>query len=158
MSDFDPRTLRAPVSDVYATVVDWRSSIARAGALLSVAKGWPVNWPARADGWRTVQPRADGGSAWADIDVLHREILDGLQRLKARLPISTLSDGNIALLVDMARHAGLPWDRVLSAERVRRYRPDLEVYLMAARLFGVQTHALRKVAEPPGPTTASTSS
>ena len=126
MSDFDPRTLRAPVSDVYATVVDWRSCIVRAGEALSAAKGW------------------------ADVDGLHRAILDGLQRLKARGPISTLSNGNIALRVDMARQAGLPWGCGLSAERVRRCKPDPEAYGMAARRYVVQTHALRMVAEPPG--------
>ena len=47
----------------------------------------------------------------------------GLTRLKARFPIATLSNGNVSLLVDMARHAGLPWDCVLSAELFRAYKP-----------------------------------
>ncbi|MDE2093900.1 MAG: haloacid dehalogenase type II [Burkholderiales bacterium] len=73
----------------------------------------------------------------------------GLQRLKSRFAISTLSNGNIALLVDMARHAGLPWDCVLSAEIVRRYKPDPEVYRMAARLLGVAPGQLLMVAAHP---------
>ena len=60
----------------------------------------------------------------------------GLTRLKSRHPIATLSNGNLSLLVAMARHAGLPWDAVLSAELFGHYKPDPEVYLGAARLLG----------------------
>ena len=48
----------------------------------------------------------------------------GLQRLKSRFVITTLSNGNISLLTNMAKHAGLPWDCILSAENVRHYKPD----------------------------------
>src|ERR1051325_10876196 len=54
----------------------------------------------------------------------------GLQRLKSRFVITTLSNGNISLLANMAKHAGLPWDCILSAENVRRYKPDPAVYLL----------------------------
>ena len=57
----------------------------------------------------------------------------GLTRLKARFPIATLSNGNVSLLVDMARHGGLPWDCVLSAELFRAYKPSPAVYRGAAR-------------------------
>ena len=60
----------------------------------------------------------------------------GLGRLKRRYVIGTLSNGNVALLVDMAKHSGLPWDCVLSAELFRHYKPDPEVYLGAAALLG----------------------
>lgn len=60
----------------------------------------------------------------------------GLTRLKQRFVISTLSNGNVALLVNMAKQAGLPWDCVLSAEMVGRYKPDLEVYRRAAQWLG----------------------
>jgi 2-haloacid dehalogenase len=73
----------------------------------------------------------------------------GLQRLKARFVISTLSNGNVALLVNMAKHAGLPWDCVLSAEIARHYKPDPEVYQMAAQLLGVQRDELMMVAAHP---------
>jgi 2-haloacid dehalogenase len=73
----------------------------------------------------------------------------GLYRLKARYPISTLSNGNLSLLVDMARHAGLPWDAVLSAELFGHYKPDPEVYLGAARLLGLPPSALLMVAAHP---------
>jgi 2-haloacid dehalogenase len=59
----------------------------------------------------------------------------GLQRLKSRFVITTLSNGNISLLTDMAKQAGLPWDCILSAENVRRYKPDQAVYDLVPELF-----------------------
>jgi 2-haloacid dehalogenase len=70
----------------------------------------------------------------------------GLVKLKRRHIIATLSNGNVALLVNMAKHAGLPWDCVLSAEVVRHYKPDPETYLGAADLLGVRPHELMLVA------------
>lgn len=81
-----------------------------------------MDWLNRA--WHRLQP-------WADS-------VDGLSRLKARYTIGTLSNGNVSLLVDMAKHAGLPWDVVLSAELFRHYKPDPETYLGAAALLGLQ--------------------
>lgn len=62
----------------------------------------------------------------------------GLTRLKSRFMICTLSNGNIGLLADMAKHAGLPWDCILSAEVFRAYKPDPATYLGVARVFDVQ--------------------
>lgn len=73
----------------------------------------------------------------------------GLTRLKSRHTIATLSNGNLSLLVAMARHAGLPWDAVLSAELFQHYKPDPEVYLGAARLLDVVPHQLLMVAAHP---------
>jgi len=70
----------------------------------------------------------------------------GLGKLKRRHVIATLSNGNVALLVDMARHAGLPWDCILSAEVVRHYKPDPETYLGAADLLGARPGELMMVA------------
>src|SRR6202048_2552568 len=61
----------------------------------------------------------------------------GLTRLKKKYIISPLSNGNIALLTNMAKFAGLPWDLVLSAELFEHYKPDPETYLGAARLLGL---------------------
>jgi 2-haloacid dehalogenase len=94
-----------------------------------------------------------------EVDALNRvwhrlnpwpDVVAGLQRLKARHVISTLSNGNVALLVDMAKHAGLPWDCVLSAELFQHYKPDPEVYQGAARLLGVERDELMMVAAHPG--------
>jgi 2-haloacid dehalogenase len=59
----------------------------------------------------------------------------GLTRLKQAYTIAPLSNGNIALLTNMAKRAGLPWDCVLSAEVFRAYKPDPAVYRGAAALF-----------------------
>jgi 2-haloacid dehalogenase len=73
----------------------------------------------------------------------------GLHRLKAHFTIATLSNGNLSLLVAMAKHAGLPWDAVLSAELFGHYKPDPEVYLGAARLLDVEPAQLLMVAAHP---------
>ena len=59
----------------------------------------------------------------------------GLARLKKKYTIAPLSNGNVALLTDMAKHAGIPWDLILSAELARHYKPDREAYLSAASLL-----------------------
>jgi 2-haloacid dehalogenase len=70
----------------------------------------------------------------------------GLQRLKSRFVITTLSNGNISLLANMAKYAGLPWDCILSAENVRRYKPAPEVYLLAPHLFDLNPGQVMMVA------------
>jgi 2-haloacid dehalogenase len=60
------------------------------------------------------------------------DTVEGLTRLKERFVIAPVSNGNIALLVDMARHAGLPWDAILGAELARAYKPQPEAYLRSA--------------------------
>jgi 2-haloacid dehalogenase len=74
-------------------------------------------------GWHRLDP-------WPDA-------VAGLTRLKRDYVIGTLSNGNVALLVNMAKHAALPWDFVGSAELFHHYKPDPEVYLGAARLLGI---------------------
>ncbi|GAB3538387.1 haloacid dehalogenase type II [Noviherbaspirillum agri] len=63
--------------------------------------------------------------------------VEGLTRLKSRYMVCTLSNGNIGLLADMAKHAGLPWDCILSAEVFRAYKPDPAAYLGVAQIFDV---------------------
>ena len=77
------------------------------------------------------------------------DALAGLRRLKKRFVISTLSNGNVALLVNMAKRARLPWDCVLSAEIVHHYKPDPEVYQGAAQLLGIEPRQLLMVAAHP---------
>ena len=62
----------------------------------------------------------------------------GLRRLKRSFTIATLSNGNVSLLSNMAKNAGLPWDVVLSAELFGHYKPDAEVYLGAAHLLDLK--------------------
>ncbi len=70
----------------------------------------------------------------------------GLRRLKKRLVIATLSNGNVALLTNMAKAGGLPWDCVLSAEIFAHYKPDPETYLGAATILGLEPHEVMMVA------------
>jgi 2-haloacid dehalogenase len=70
----------------------------------------------------------------------------GLARLRPRYVLATFSNGNVALLVDMAKRAGLPWDVILSAELFRRYKPDPRTYLGAAELLSLDPAQVMLVA------------
>jgi|SRR6185436_2702497 len=70
----------------------------------------------------------------------------GLALLKRRYVIATLSNGNVALLVNMAKHGRLPWDAVLSAELFRHYKPDPQAYLGAAAMLGFEPTEVMMVA------------
>ncbi len=93
-----------------------------------------------------------------DVDHLNRawhrldpwpDAVDGLYRLKERFTITTLSNGNVSLLTDMAKRAGLPWDCVLSAEIFGHYKPDREAYLGCARILDLAPDELMLVAAHP---------
>lgn len=62
----------------------------------------------------------------------------GLTRLKKKFTIAPCSNGNVALLNDMAKHSGLPWDLILGAELAKHYKPDREVYLTSVGLLGLK--------------------
>jgi 2-haloacid dehalogenase len=78
------------------------------------------------------------------------DAVEGLTKLRQRFVLATLSNGNVSLLVEMAKFSGLPWDSVLSAELFHRYKPDPEVYLGAADLLGCKPQELMMVAAHPG--------
>ena len=171
---------KALTFDVFGTVVDWRTSVAREGRAFGERHGIEADWVRFAEDWRGLyQPSLarvrDGERPWAPLDDLHRESLctlldklgaavgdggvsdeaiddlnrawhrldpwpdavEGLARLKRRFVLATLSNGNVALIVNMAKRAGLPWDAVLGAEVARRYKPQPEAYLTTARLLGL---------------------
>ncbi len=182
----DPTAIKALTFDVFGTVVDWRTSIAREGAALARARGITnVDWVEFADAWRALYQPAmsrvrNGERPWVRLDVLHRESLDtlldrfgvkglsedevdhlnrawhrldpwpdaveGLTRLKRRFILATLSNGNVALIVNMAKHAGLPWDAVLGAEPTRHYKPQPETYLLSAEVLGLRPEQCLMVA------------
>jgi 2-haloacid dehalogenase len=77
------------------------------------------------------------------------ESVEGLTRLKARYVITPLSNGNVALLTNMAKRAGLPWDLILSAEIARHYKPDPETYLMVPDLLDLRPEQVMMVAAHP---------
>ena len=169
--------LKAVTFDVFGTVVDWRTSIAREVESLAVKKKFAVDGQRFADAWRELyQPSMtkvrDGKVPWTVLDDLHRtnllQVLEtfgidqlseeeiehlnrawhrldpwpdavaGLQRLKQHYIIGTLSNGNVALIVNMAKFSGLPWDVVLGAEIARHYKPQPEAYLKSAEILGLE--------------------
>ncbi len=79
------------------------------------------------DHWNRVWHRLD---PWPDT-------VAGLTRLKSKFVLATLSNGNVALLVNMAKRAGLPWDAVLGAEVAGYYKPEREAYLKTAEFLGL---------------------
>jgi 2-haloacid dehalogenase len=83
--------------------------------------------------------------AWHRLDPWS-DVVAGLTRLKAHLTICTLSNGNIGLLTNMAKRAGLPWDCILSAEVFKAYKPDPASYLGVARVFDLSPNEVMLVA------------
>ena len=70
----------------------------------------------------------------------------GIKRLKARFIIATLSNGNTGLLVNMAKHGGLPWDCVFSSDTFQHFKPDPEMYLGAADRLDLRPEEVMMVA------------
>ncbi len=168
--------VKALTFDVFGTVADWRSGIAREVAALGAARGLGLDANAFALAWRArYQPAMErvrsGEIDFVKLDVLHRWNLDevlrefglddldeadrvelnlawhrldpwpdvvaGLDRLKSRYILATLSNGNVALMVNMAKRSGLAWDAILGAEVVRHYKPQPEAYLKTAEFLGL---------------------
>ena len=177
--------VKALVFDVFGTVVDWRTAVAREVEQLAQRKRVSVDGAKFADAWRagyapSMNRVRSGELPWTRLDDLHRMTLEkilgdfgittltdaekdelnrswhrldpwpdtvaGLTRLKKRFTIAPLSNGNIALMTDLAKHAGLPWDCVLGAELVRHYKPDHEVYESAADFLNLPRAAVMMVA------------
>jgi 2-haloacid dehalogenase len=176
--------VRALVFDVFGTLVDWRSSIARAFAAAGV-DGDPSDL---ADDWRgryapALEESNRGQRPAGTLDELHGATLDellaarglppvdaatkaqlvrgwheldpwpdvreGLELLRRDRVTATLSNGHVALLVDLARHGDLRFDAILSAELAGAYKPARQVYLRAAELLAVEPAELMLVAAHP---------
>ena len=156
--------------DVFGTLVDWRTSIAREAELILKPLGHSLDWLAFADAWRDeYQPGMEevrsGRLPFSKLDVLHRKNLErilprfrisglsedvmrelnlawhrldawpdvppGMARLKRRVMLAPVSNGNISLMVDLARRKNIPWDAILGAETAGDYKPKPRVYLAA---------------------------
>lgn len=172
--------VKALVFDVFGTVVDWRSGVARDARAFLARHGHPrIDPHAFADAWRRrYQPAMEevrsGRRAFTRLDVLHRENLDlvladhgidpaaipaaelewlnrawhrldpwpdtvpGLLRLRAKHFLAPLSNGNILLLANMGKRAGLPWDAILGAEASQAYKPQPEAYLRTAEILAME--------------------
>jgi 2-haloacid dehalogenase len=171
--------------DVFGTLADWRTSIARESKAILSSRGHALDWLAFADAWRgEYQPGMEevraGKIPFSKLDVLHRRNLDrilprfgiadlpedtarelnlawhrldtwpdvapGLVRLKTRFRLAPVSNGNISLMVDLARRNGLPWDAILGAEIAGDYKPKPRVYLAAAEAFDLAPNECMMVA------------
>jgi 2-haloacid dehalogenase len=95
------------------------------------------------------------GLTEAETDALNRawhrlqpwpDTVAGLKRLKRQFILAPLSNGNISLMTDLARHSELPWDCILGAELVRHYKPDREVYQSAVDFLDLQPADVMMVA------------
>jgi 2-haloacid dehalogenase len=178
-------SIEALCFDVFGTVVDWRSGVARGAEALLAPSGVSLDWHAFADAWRArYQPAMEavrsGRRPFVKLDVLHREnleavltefeiedlpeatvaelnlawhrldpwpdVVEGLVRLKRRHILAPVSNGNLRLMVDLARHGGLPWDAILGAEVARAYKPAPEAYQRAAELLDLPPAACLMVA------------
>lgn len=180
--------IQALTFDVFGTVVDWRTSVAREVRAILEPKGLSLDWSGFADRWRALYVPAmarvgAGGREFLILDDLHREnllqllkedgidglsadeieslnrawwrldpwpeVVEGLTALKRRFILATLSNGNIALMVNMARRAGLPWDVILGAEVARAYKPQPEAYDQAVRALKLRPENCMMVAAHP---------
>jgi 2-haloacid dehalogenase len=175
--------VRALVFDVFGTLVDWRSTIARAfseSGLGGDPEELAVAWRERL--WPVTAEVNEGKRAWSNFDELHLATLDallaerqqelpvegrrqlvaawheldpwpgvreGLEALRRQRIVGALSNGHVALLIDLARHGDLRFDCLLSAEAVRRYKPAREVYLTGVSLLGMQPDEVMLVAAHP---------
>jgi 2-haloacid dehalogenase len=146
--------VKACVFDVFGTLVDWRGGVAREAAAFLQKHGRNAqDADAFADAWRAqYQPAMqrvgidaeqveateldDLNLAWHRLDPWP-DTVDGLARLKSQYIIAPLSNGNVRLMIDMAKHGGLPWDAILGAEVAQAYKPSPEAYLRTAEILAL---------------------
>jgi len=166
--------VKALLFDIFGTLVDWRSGVAREADAVLKPRGYALDWPALADAWRgeyqgAMEEVRSGHIRFCKLDVLHRRNLDrilprfglgalgeeerrtlnlawhrldawpdvtvGLARLRRNYLLAPLSNGNVSIMVDLARRNDFPWDAVLGAEFAGDYKPKPRVYLSAAAAF-----------------------
>jgi 2-haloacid dehalogenase len=169
--------VRALFFDVFGTLVDWRTSIAREAEKILRPLGHKADWIAFADAWRgQYQPGMEevraGRQPFAKLDVLHRRNLErilprfgltdlsgdvlrelnlawhrldawpdvpaAMARLKKKFWLAPCSNGNITLMVDLARRNDIAWDAILGSEVAGDFKPKPRVYLAACEAFSLQ--------------------
>ncbi len=172
-----PNDVKALFFDVFGTLVDWRTGVAREAKSILKPLGYSLDWHAFADAWRDqYQPGMEevrsGRIPYTKLDVLHRQMLQkvlarfgldklndeqldqltlawhrldawqdvpsGLARLRKRFLIAPVSNGNVAIMSDLARRNNYLWDAILGADLARDYKPKAAVYLSAVDAFGLK--------------------
>ena len=168
--------IKACIFDVFGTLVDWRTSVAREAQSILSPLGVSLHWAEFADAWRAqYQPAMEdvrtGRMPFSKLDVLHRrnlnvvlkaygidhineptrahlnlawhrldawpDVAPGLMALRPKYLLAPCSNGNISLMVNLARRNGLVWDAILGAELARDYKPSPVVYRAAAAALGL---------------------
>ena len=177
--------VKALLFDVFGTVVDWRTGIAREVESVAKKNGISLDPFDFADAWRAeYQPAMEkirkGRRSFTILDILHMENLkkiaskfnlhnlsdedfkmlvkawhrlpgwpdssEGLNALKNKYILATQSNGNIALIVNMAKFSNLNWDVILGAEVTGYYKPEPEAYLKACSALDLKTEECLMVA------------
>ena len=172
--------VKALLFDVFGTLVDWRTGVAREAETHLKPRGHAIDWLAFADAWREeYQPSMEqvrsGRIPYTKLDILHRRSLDlvlprfgirdlpeevaqslnlawhrldgwpdvapAFMRLERRFLMAPVSNGNIALLVDLARRNSLRFDAILGADVAGDYKPKPRAFLAAAEAFGLPPSA-----------------
>jgi 2-haloacid dehalogenase len=167
-------SIRAMFFDVFGTLVDWRTGVAREAVRALTPLGYTLDWTRFADAWRAeYQPGMEevraGRIPFSKLDLLHRRNLErfmprfgltdlsesvrheltlawhrldawpdvpaALKRLQKKFLLAPVSNGNISLMVDLARRNSFPWDAILGAEIAGDYKPKPRVYLAACEAF-----------------------
>ncbi len=170
-------SIRAMFFDVFGTLVDWRTGVAREADRTLRPLGHRLDWTRFADAWRDeYQPGMEevrsGRIPFSKLDVLHRrnlerfmprsgltdlseairqeltlawhrldawpDVTEALKRLHKKFLLAPVSNGNISLMVDLARRNGFPWDVILGAEVAGDYKPKPRVYLAACEAFDLE--------------------
>jgi 2-haloacid dehalogenase len=163
--------------DVFGTLVDWRTGVAREAEAHLKPSGYTIDWLAFADAWRAeyapgTEEVRSGRIPFSRLDILHRKMLDrvlprfgikdlpedvsrslnlawhrldgwpdltpGLARLGGKFLLAPVSNGNISLMVDLARRNNVRFDAILGAEIAGDYKPKPRVYLAAAEAFALR--------------------
>jgi 2-haloacid dehalogenase len=171
--------------DVFGTLVDWRSGVAREARALLAPQGVELDWLAFADAWRGeyqvgMEEIRGGRQPFARLDIVHRRNLErilsrfgldrideatrhalvlawhkldawadvtvGLAKLRPNALLAPVSNGNISLMADLARHNGLWWDAILGAEVAGDYKPKPRVYLASCEALDLAPRACMMVA------------
>ena len=171
-----PNAVKALFFDVFGTLVDWRTGVARDAELILKPLGYSINWNTFADAWRDqyqlgMEEVRSGRIPYTKLDILHLRVLQkilpqfgleklgeavlnqltlawhrldawkdvpvGLGRLRQRFLIAPVSNGNTALMCDLARRNDFRWDAILGADLARDFKPKAAVYLTAVDAFNL---------------------
>ena len=110
--------IKALVYDVFGTCVDWRNGVARDAQRILKPLGYELDWLAFADAWRALYQPA----------------------------MEVVRSGRIALMVDIVRRNGFPWDTILGSEIAHDFKPKPAVYLLSAAALNLRTSDMEDLA------------